>query len=267
MSDDGTLLAYGVDTVGDERYTLRFKDLSSARCSPTRSRTPHPVRRGRPTTPRVLSDRRRRMASGHRVAPRHRRRDDDVRVFHEPDERFWVGMGTTRSDRYLMIAVGSKITSEVHVLDASEPTGEFRVVWPRRDGIEYDVEHAVIAGEDRFLITHNEEAENFEVLSAPVERPVRDAGRGRARRGASHRGRRRLRRPPGPELPTRRHAADGRRRSRGRRGRRRHRVSTRWSSPRRSRRPGSRRTRSGPRRDCASGTPASSSRRRCSTST
>ena len=38
----------------------------------------------------------------------------------------------------------------------NDPTGEFTVVWPREEGVEYGVEHAVIDGRDRFLILHKE---------------------------------------------------------------------------------------------------------------
>ncbi len=66
---------------------------------------------------------------------RHRarhRRSDDVVVYHEADERFWVGVGRTRSDRFLVIDVGSKITTEYRVLAADDPTGES--AWSRRAG-------------------------------------------------------------------------------------------------------------------------------------
>lgn len=35
----------------------------------------------------------------------------DERIFHEPDERFWVGAGFTRSDAYLLIGASSSVTS------------------------------------------------------------------------------------------------------------------------------------------------------------
>ena len=47
--------------------------------------------------------------------------DDDVIVFEEPDERFWVGVGLTRSERYLQIPWRSKLTSEAWLLDAARP--------------------------------------------------------------------------------------------------------------------------------------------------
>ncbi|MEU2000706.1 S9 family peptidase [Rhodococcus sp. NPDC019627] len=179
LSHDGTLLAYSVDVVGDERYTLRFKNL---------------------VTGELLADEITGTAPGVTWAIDHRHvfyltvdeswrpdtvwrhrlgtaREEDVAVFREPDERFWVSVGSTRSEKYLMIWVGSKITSEARVLESANPEGEFRVILPRREGVEYGVEHAVVAGEDRFLIMHNdvvdgEKAENFVLAEAPVSDPT-----------------------------------------------------------------------------------------------
>ena len=97
---------------------------------------------------------------------------DDVVVFEEPDERFWIGVGLTRSERFLVISASSQLTSEAWLLDASYPGGEFTVVAPRRQGIEYGVEHQVTAdGTDRLLILHNDHAENFELAEAPLADP------------------------------------------------------------------------------------------------
>lgn len=94
--------------------------------------------------------------------------EPDVVVYQEDDERFWVGISLTRSKRYLVLSANSKITSEVRILDAAEPTGEFTVVRPRRTGVEYGLDHA---GDD-FLVLHNEGAVNFELATAPVTDPA-----------------------------------------------------------------------------------------------
>ena len=61
--------------------------------------------------------------------------------------------------------MGSKLTSEWWLLDSAAPEGEFTVVAPRRQGVEYDVEVAA----DRLLIVHNDGgAENFELATAPL---------------------------------------------------------------------------------------------------
>jgi oligopeptidase B len=173
VSEDGTLLAYSVDNTGDERYTLRFKDLRTGELLADEIAD---------TAPGALWSLDGRHVFYQTVDEAWRpdtvwRHDlgagtPDAKVFHEPDEQYWVGIGGTRSDKYLMITIGSKITSEVWVLDAHDPTGEFSVVWPREEGVEYGVEHAVIEDQDRFLILHNANAENFELLEAPVSDPT-----------------------------------------------------------------------------------------------
>src|SRR5699024_11355009 len=91
---------------------------------------------------------------------------DDEKVFHEPDESYWIGVGETRSEKYLQIGLGSKITTEVWCLEAENPAGEFWCVRPREEGVEDDVEHAMVGGEDRLLITHKASAPNFAVVDA-----------------------------------------------------------------------------------------------------
>ena len=45
---------------------------------------------------------------------------DDALVHHEADERFWTGLGRTRSERFLLVASGSKTTSEYRFLDTED---------------------------------------------------------------------------------------------------------------------------------------------------
>lgn len=170
VSPDGNLLAYSVDRTGDERYDLRVKDLR------TGAHLPDAVIEG--IAPGATW-----VGSGHlfyqRVDAawrpdsvwRHRIGTDpaeDVRVFHEPDESFWVGVGDTRSRRFLIIETASKVTSESHWIDAAEPTAAPRCIRPRETGVEYEVDHAVIGGEDRWLVTHNFTGPDFALGSCPV---------------------------------------------------------------------------------------------------
>ena len=171
VSPDGTLLAFSTDTVGNERFLLQVKDLRTGEVLPDQV----PDTLGGATWDLAATalfyttvddawrpDKVWRHVLGTPVS-------DDVVVHHETDERFWTSVGRTRSDRLIVIGSGSKTTTEYRVLDASDPTGEFRVVAPRRQGVEYGVEHAVIAGEDRLLVLHNEDAENYTLAVAPVD--------------------------------------------------------------------------------------------------
>jgi oligopeptidase B len=171
VSPDGRLLAYSTDTTGDERFTLHIKDLGSGDLLPDQV-----VGVGYGATWDLDGDHLFYTTLDEAWRPdkvwRHRLGTDvseDVVVHHETDERFWLGVGRTRSDRYLMIGIGSKTTSECRLLETTDPTGEFRVVAPRRDGVEYSVEHAVVDGDDRLLVLHNDGALNFELCLAPVD--------------------------------------------------------------------------------------------------
>jgi oligopeptidase B len=173
VSPDGNVLAFSVDVVGDERYTLRFRDLRTGAqyddeivgigagvTWATDSRTVYYVTVDEAWRPDTVW--RHRLSSGLRAD----------KVFHEPDERFWVAVGRTRSDAYVVIASGSAITSEIRYADAADPEAKFITVLPRRDGVEYSVEHAIIGGQDRFLILHNDGAVNFTLVEAPVTDPT-----------------------------------------------------------------------------------------------
>ncbi|MFH6689498.1 S9 family peptidase [Cellulosimicrobium funkei] len=201
VSADGTRLAYAVDVVGDERYTLRIRDLESGTDLVDEVPGTFPGAVFSPDGryvfyPTVDDAWRPWRVWRHEVGTP---ATQDVVVFEEPDERFWVGVGVSRSQRFVQIDVGSKITSETWLIDADDPTGEARVVWPRREGVEYTVEHAVLpstwfptaehavgdrpdenpvadpvlgglgersAGEGRdvLLVLHNDGAENFELV-------------------------------------------------------------------------------------------------------
>lgn len=174
VSDDGSRLLYGVDVDGDERYVLHVRDLERDTDLPDTIPNTGAGATFDPSGrfvfyPTVDESWRPDRIWRHRVGTPV---TDDVTVFDEPDDRYWVGVGVTRSSQYLVIELGSKITSEVHLLDASDPTGEFHVVWPRTEGIEYDVEHAIVGGSDRLLILHNDGAENFELVDVPADDPM-----------------------------------------------------------------------------------------------
>jgi oligopeptidase B len=176
-SPDGRLLAYSTDFAGSERYTLRIKDLVTGETAPDEIPDTHygcAWSKDGSTLFYITADAAWRP---HRVW-RHRvgtPAADDVIALEESDERYWVGVGLTRSERYLRITLSSKLTSEVLLLDATEPVAQPRVVLPRRQGVEYSVEHQAGPGgpgdlgdPGRLLILHNDGAVNFELSELPL---------------------------------------------------------------------------------------------------
>ena len=59
----------------------------------------------------------------------------------QPIDRTGASVGRTRTGQYVVISVASKITTEVWFVDADDADVAPRVVEPRRQGVEYDVEH------------------------------------------------------------------------------------------------------------------------------
>jgi oligopeptidase B len=173
VSLDGNTLAFSVDVVGDERYTLKFRNLlTGAMYDDTivgigagatwaaDNRTVYYATVDDAWRPDTVW--RHRLGSGR----------PGERVYHEPDERFWLAVGRSRSNKYVFIAAGSAVTSEVFYGDAGDTAATFTSILPRRELVEYSVEHAVVGGEDRFLILHNDGAENFTLVEAPVSDPT-----------------------------------------------------------------------------------------------
>lgn len=172
-SDDATKLLWSADFEGDELYTVRVRDLVSGELladeipdtggaffTPDGTGVLYTTRDDAWRTDTLWLHR-----LGTPVA-------EDVRLFHEPDEKFWLGAGITRSRRYLVIGVGSSVTSEEHLVDLTgDLTATPRVVWPRREGVEYSIDHAVVDGEDRLLVLHNDGALDFELVSVSAADP------------------------------------------------------------------------------------------------
>ncbi|WP_413468181.1 S9 family peptidase [Mycobacterium sp. RTGN4] len=173
ISLDGHTLAYSTDVLGDERYTLKFKDLRTGKLYDDTivgigagvtwaadNRTVYYITVDDAWRPDTVW--RHRIGAGLPAQ----------KVHHEADERFWISVGRTRSNKYVFIAAGSSVTSEVFYGDAADPEATFSPILPRRELVEYDVDHVVVGGEDRFLILHNDGAENFTLVEAPVADPT-----------------------------------------------------------------------------------------------
>ena len=90
---------------------------------------------------------------------------DDVLVYREEDPGFFVGVGMTQSEGFILISAHDHQTSEVYLIDADRPESEPRLVCPRETGHEYSVEHH---GDDLIILTNAEGAEDFKIMRAPV---------------------------------------------------------------------------------------------------
>jgi oligopeptidase B len=167
VNQSGTLLAFAVDTDGSEVYTLRFRNLASGAFLPDEI---HNVYYSGAWTDdsnfyyTTLDETKRPYQLW-----RHRIGSDepDTLVYEETDARFNISVERTRSGEFLFLNIDSHASSEVRFLPAASPGGQFQVLRPRVQDVEYYAEHQGAY----FWIRTDEDAVNFRLLRAPVTNP------------------------------------------------------------------------------------------------
>jgi len=168
-SPNHRLLAYSVDFAGDETYTIRVKDLQTgALLADTIPNTYYTLEWANDNATffyTVLDEAKR----PYKVFRHTLGVAEDALVYHETDERFNLEVQKTRSGAYIIIEIGSSLTSEVRYVSADRPDGALSIVLPRVQGTEYDVAHR---GDSWFLRT-NDGARTFRVVEAPLADPSR----------------------------------------------------------------------------------------------
>jgi oligopeptidase B len=171
ITDDGRWLAYSTDATGFRQYTLRIKDLETGETLADEVERVGSVvwAADNATLFYTVEDEQQKRqyqlwrGSGGELAKA-------VLVFQEDDERFNIAAGRTRDGKYMVLESASHTTSEVRVLKADDPTGEFRVIAPREDEHEYSLDHR----NGLWFIRTNDRGRNFRLVTAPVETPGRE---------------------------------------------------------------------------------------------
>ncbi len=167
VSPDATKLAYSVDVTGFRQYTLHVKDLSTgALLRDTVERVTSIAWAGDSRTIFYVEEHPTTKRS-YRLHRRTIEQPPDVLVYEEPDEHFDIGVGDTRSEKFVVLGIMSKDTTEMRVVPMEDPSAEFRTIAPRKPGCEYYVDHRA----DEFFIRTNDTGRNFRLVRAPVSDP------------------------------------------------------------------------------------------------
>ncbi|MFJ4284649.1 S9 family peptidase [Paenarthrobacter nicotinovorans] len=159
---DGNLYAYAVDNAGDERFTLRIKDLRTGELLPdvienifygvafspdgTRlfytvvdeSWRPYQVKShvlGTPVT------------------------EDEV-LYQEDDVAMWLGFDLASDRRHLVLSIGCSEFSETRLLRFDDYEAGLTTVISRDERILYEAEPFLLDGRETLLLTHNKDAIN-----------------------------------------------------------------------------------------------------------
>ena len=173
LSPDQNLIAWSFDGNGSEFYELRLRDAATG----TEHRDVLENTAGEATWTAdgksffyTLQD------DNHRPLKTFRHvlgteQSADTLVYEEKDTGKFTGVGKTNSEKWITISIHDHDTSEIWLIDAEKPDATPRLVAPRVEGIEYDIEHRV----DQFIIKTNEGgAEDYKLVTAPVSDPRKE---------------------------------------------------------------------------------------------
>ena len=93
---------------------------------------------------------------------------NDPIIFEEKDPGFFVGVGKTLSDKFIVIDAHDHQTSEIWLIDAATG-GEPRVVSPRLTDREYELEER---DGTLYIRTNADGAEDYKIVTAPADNPA-----------------------------------------------------------------------------------------------
>lgn len=170
VSPDHSILAWADEHDGSERFRLRFRDLATGIDRPTVIDDVAYSSAWSAAGDTFLYTRTDDAWRSHQVWRHELATADpgaDVLVFHETDERFNVGVGLSGDERWVLLVSSSSLTSEVHGCPADDTVDGWRLLVPRRSGIEVTPEHH----DGRFVFLTNDDALDFRIVTAPVDTP------------------------------------------------------------------------------------------------
>jgi oligopeptidase B len=172
LSDDGNLVAYSTDNTGFRQYKLRVRDLRTGKDSEVIADKVGSVAWANDNKTifyTVEEEKTKRQYQLYRHVIGSEAGKDGL-IYEEKDERFSVGVGKSRSGKYIALQIGSHTTSEQRFLDAANPNGEWKLIAPRQQDVEY---YADDHG-DQFLIRTNDKGRTFRLVSAPISAPGKE---------------------------------------------------------------------------------------------
>jgi oligopeptidase B len=172
VSDDDRWLAYSCDNRGFRQYKLYVKDLRTGEVLKDYADRVGSVAwaaDNRTLFYTVEDEEQKRQYQLYRHALGAPWADGEL-VYEEKDERFNIGVGRTRDDLYIILECASHTTTEEQILPADQPQGTWRLLEPRREGIEYYADHR----NGQLYIRVNDTGRNFRLVTTPLETPERE---------------------------------------------------------------------------------------------
>jgi oligopeptidase B len=171
-SPNHKLLAWSADTKGSELFTIRVRDLATAKDLPDEvpATSGEVVWASDSTTFYYVE-----VDEKHRPVRVKRHRvgtpaENDELVYEEEEKGFFIDLDVTTSGAFVVLTVSDHETSEVRLFDRKDPKAEARLVAARDPGVLYSVDHHAA---DLVIRTNADGAEDFKLVTAPLSAPER----------------------------------------------------------------------------------------------
>ncbi|GAA4381255.1 S9 family peptidase [Paeniglutamicibacter cryotolerans] len=170
VSEDGNLLAYAQDNAGDERFTLRIKDLRTGELFPDVIENVFYGLAFSPDATRVYYTVVDDSWRPHQIKAHVLGTDPatDTVIIQEDDPGMWMGFDLSQDRCELLIGIGNSEYSETRSLDLTDAAAEPRMLLSRAEHILHSMDPVVLDGARGYLITHDRDAPNNMVSLLPA---------------------------------------------------------------------------------------------------
>ena len=174
VSPDNKLVAFATDTVSRRQYTIQIKNLETGEILTDKienttggsvwsndNKTLFYTKKD-PLTLRSSSIYRHILGTD---------ASQDVIVFEEKDETYSTYVYKTKSHKFIVIGSSSTLSSEFRIISADKPYGDWKVIHPREDNLEYSLAHY---GDYFYIQTNKDDAINFKLMKTPVNKTTKE---------------------------------------------------------------------------------------------
>ena len=96
---------------------------------------------------------------------------EDVIVYEEKDETYSTYVYKTKSHKFIVIGSSSTLSSEFRIISADKPYGDWKIIQPREDNLEYSLAHY---GDYFYIQTNKDGALNFKLMKTPVNKTAKE---------------------------------------------------------------------------------------------
>lgn len=169
VSEDNTMVAFGVDTVSRRQYTIQVKNLVSGEILDVKLENTTGGSTWASDNTTLFYSRKDEVTLRADKIYKHKigtAADKDTLVYFEKDETFDVSVYKSKSKKYLIINSSSTLTTEYQTVLSATPDAKFKVFQKRTRGLEYSISHFEV---HFFIVTNKDKATNFKLMKTPEE--------------------------------------------------------------------------------------------------